>query len=113
MTYLSPRRGLRTAAKAVVATHFPVCAAWQRGAKMTPEGGFAVRAGGRAKFFLDAEELVVLRNAVGARTRAGLDLAGSGGDRQVSDKRVFGFAGTMRNDRVVAGLASEFDGING
>src|SRR6201987_6554853 len=80
---------------------------------MLPEGGFAAEAGGGADFFLEWEGLVLLRSAVGARSRAGLDLAGRGGDRQVSDKRVFGFAGTMRNDRVVAGLASEFDGING
>ncbi len=52
--------------------------------------------GGLAEFFLDAEELVVLGDAVGAAGRAGLDLAGAGGDREVGDEGVFRLAGAVR-----------------
>src|SRR5690606_25593461 len=41
-----------------------------------------------AELFLDAEELVVLRGAVGARRCADLDLTGAGGDGEVGDRRV-------------------------
>ena len=37
--------------------------------------------------------------------RAGLDLAGAGGDRQVGDEGVFGFAGAVRDHGGVAVLA--------
>src|SRR5207249_4618392 len=44
---------------------------------------------------------------------AGLDLAGDGGDSQIGDEGVFGFTGAVRNDGVVAGFASELDGVDG
>src|SRR4249919_2627642 len=48
---------------------------------------------GGAEGFLDAQQLVVLGHAVAAAQRAGLDLRRRGGDRDVRDGRVLGFAG--------------------
>ena len=62
--------------------------------------------------FFDAKDLIVFGNAVGARSRAGFDLPGGGGHGEIGDERVLGFAGAMRNDRVVAGLARHFDGLD-
>jgi hypothetical protein len=50
----------------------------------------------------NAEELVVLGDAVGAAGAAGLDLAGARGDGQVGDERVLGLAGAMADDAAVA-----------
>src|SRR5688572_1541809 len=47
---------------------------------------------------LDPQELVVLRHAVRARRRAGLDLAAAGGHGEVGDRRVLGLARTVRHD---------------
>ena len=69
--------------------------------------------GGLAELFLDAEELVVLGDAVGAAGRAGLDLAGAGGDREVGDEGVFGLAGAVADDGGVAVAAAELDGLEG
>src|SRR5256885_6115834 len=66
-----------------------------------------------AKFFLDAEKLIVFGDAVSAGSGTGLDLARSGGDGEVGDKGVFGFAAAVRNDGVVSGFARKFDGVNG
>ena len=44
------------------------------------------------ELFLDAEELVVFRDAVGAAGGARLDLAGVGGDGDVGDRHVLGLA---------------------
>src|SRR5713226_1357295 len=73
----------------------------------------AVEAGGGAKFFFDAKELIVFGNAVGAAGGAGFDLAGGGGDGEIGDEGVLGFAGAMGNDGVVAGFACQFDGVDG
>src|ERR1700682_1567630 len=54
------------------------------------------------EIFLDAQELVVFRNAVRARQRTGLDLTGVGADRDVGDQAVLGLARTMRDDRCIA-----------
>ena len=54
---------------------------------------------GAAQVFFDAQQLIVFGDPIGARKRAGLDLAGVGGDGQVGDERIFGFAGAMRDDR--------------
>ena len=51
-----------------------------------------------AQLLLDADQLVVLGEPVGARQRAGLDLAGVGGDRDVGDGGVLGLAGAVRDD---------------
>src|SRR2546421_11836917 len=66
-----------------------------------------------AEFFFDAKKLIVFGDAIGARGGAGFDLARTGGDGEVGDKGVFGFAAAMRNDGVVSGFAGEFDGVNG
>jgi GAF domain-containing protein len=60
--------------------------------------------------FTDAQELVVLRDAVGAARRAGLDLARVGGDREVGDEGVLGLARAVRDDRAVAVAARHADG---
>src|SRR5207253_4854568 len=64
-----------------------------------------------AELFLDAKQLVVLVDAFAAGGRAGLDLAGIGAHRQVSDRGVFGFARTMRDDRSEARRAGHFDRV--
>ncbi len=48
-----------------------------------------------AELFFDAEELVVLGDAIGTGGRAGLDLAAVGGNGNVGDGGVFGFAGAV------------------
>src|SRR5882724_12336185 len=55
------------------------------------QGSLSVKTGGRAQLFLDAEELVVLGDAIGAAGRAGLNLADSSGHGQIGDKSIFGF----------------------
>ena len=52
-----------------------------------------------------------LHDAIGAARRAGLDLARAGADRQVGDRRVFGLARAVRDDRRVAGVARHRDGV--
>src|SRR5882724_7263418 len=64
-----------------------------------------------AKLFLDAEELVVLRHAVGAAERTGLDLAGIGRDRDVGDRDVFGLARAVADDGGVVRLLGHLDGV--
>src|SRR5690349_7249039 len=56
-----------------------------------------------AQLVLDAQQLVVLRDPVGARERAGLDLPGVGRDREVGDGDVLGLARAVGDDRGVAG----------
>src|SRR5258708_25150927 len=63
----------------------------------------------RAQFLLDAQQLVVLRSAVGARQRSGLDLTAIGGDREVGDGGILGLAGTVRHHGGVAGLIGHLD----
>ena len=48
--------------------------------------------GGIAEFFLDAEQLVVLADAVGTACRTGLDHAGVQSHNEVGDGGVFRFA---------------------
>jgi hypothetical protein len=48
-----------------------------------------------AELFVDAEELVVLGDAIAAGGRAGLDLAAVGGDGDVGDGRVFRLAAAV------------------
>src|SRR5882724_3141503 len=55
-----------------------------------------------AELFLDPQELVVLRDAVGARGGARLDLAGAERDGEVGDRRVLGLARAVGHDRAVA-----------
>ena len=71
---------------------------------MHGEGGAAGEARGGAELFLDAQQLVVFGDAVGAGGGAGLDLARAHGDGEIGDEGIFGFAGAVRDDRGVAGL---------
>src|SRR5215469_6784392 len=48
----------------------------------------AVEPGCASQFFLDAQQLIVLGDAVGARSGTGLDLSGRGRNGQVGDERV-------------------------
>ena len=58
--------------------------------------------GSLAEFFFDAEEAVVLANAVRTREGTRLDLASGSTDGEVSNEGVFGFARAVRNDRSIA-----------
>ena len=51
------------------------------------------------ELFLDAQQLVVLRDAVGAARRAGLDLAAVRRHRDVGDRHVLGLAAAVAHDR--------------
>ena len=46
------------------------------------------------------------------RGGAGLDLPGAHGDGEIGDEGVFGFAGAVRDDGGVAGLAGHLDGVD-
>src|SRR4051794_24677822 len=52
---------------------------------------------GVAEIFLDAQQLVVLRHAVGARQRPGLDLQRIGADCDVRDRGVLRLARAVRD----------------
>src|ERR1022692_902265 len=64
-----------------------------------------------AQLLFNPQQLVVLRNSVGARSRSRLDLPRASRDRQIGDERVFGFAGTMRDHRRVSVSACQVDGV--
>src|ERR1700751_5246872 len=58
----------------------------------------------RTQLLFDAQELVVLRDAIGAGCGSGFDLAAIGSHREIGDKRVFRFAAAMRADLCVTVL---------
>src|SRR5437763_1546539 len=62
---------------------------------------------GVAEVVLDAQQLVVLRDAIGSGRRAGLDLAAVGGDREVGDRRVLALARAVRHHRRVRRAGGE------
>ena len=62
---------------------------------------------------LDAQQLVVLGDAVGAGQRAGLDLPAVGGHGEVGDGRVLGLARAVADHRGVAGARGHLDGVEG
>src|SRR5262245_5027331 len=64
----------------------------------------AGKARGQTQLFLDAQQLVVFGDAVGAGSRPGLDLAGGGGHGEVGYEGVLGFARAVRDDRAVPRL---------
>src|SRR5260221_14726164 len=66
-----------------------------------------------AEFFFDAKKLIVFGDAIGARSGTGFDLARSGGNGEIGDERVFGFAAPVRNDGVVSGFTGELDSVDG
>ena len=70
----------------------PLRAALQPAERAAPDGG-------AAQLLLDAQQAVVLGDALRARQRAGLDLARAHGDRQVGDEGVLGLARAVRDDR--------------
>src|SRR5574340_1770407 len=55
-----------------------------------------------AEFFLNAQQLVVLRHAIGTRQRAGLDLHHVGAHRQIGDGGILGLAGAVRHHGGIA-----------
>src|SRR5579872_4905191 len=78
---------------------------------LAPEGGATGVTSGAAELLLDADELVVLGEAVGARQRAGLDLSAIGADRQIGDGCVLGFARAVRHDLGVIGATRQRHGF--
>ena len=75
------------------------------------EGGHAGVNGTCTQILLNAEQLVVLGNALGAAGGAGLDLAGVQGNGQISNGGVLGLAGAVRADGGLAGLVGHLDGL--
>src|SRR5918998_1238225 len=63
--------------------------------------------GRTSKGLLYAQKLVVLRDALAAGWRAGLDLAGVNGHCEVGDSRVFGLPAAVADHRRVTGLVRE------
>src|SRR2546429_8944228 len=55
--------------------------------------------------------MVVFREPIGARQGAGLDLPGIGGDREIGDRRILGFAGAVRKNDAVPGAHRDLDGV--
>ena len=66
-----------------------------------------------AQLLFNTQQLVVLGNTVRAAQRAGLDLAGAGGDREISDGGVFGFTRAVGDHSSVAGILGHLDGVEG
>src|SRR5215472_8416745 len=63
------------------------------------EGARAGIAGPPAQGFFDPQQLVVLAEALAARGRPRLDLAGARGHREIGDRRILRLAGPVRDDR--------------
>src|SRR6266581_1300636 len=78
---------------------FQACA---RRSAQRAEGAAAGIARRAAELFLDAEELVVLGDPVGARGGSGLDLAAVAGHRQIRDGGVLGLARAVAHHAGVA-----------
>src|SRR5260370_36592118 len=83
----------RASAKAAQAKRSPL---------LPPEHALPGVAGGGAELFFDADELVVLGEAVGARQRAGLDLPAIGGDGEGGARGIPGLAPGVRHHARVA-----------
>src|ERR1700716_3284726 len=79
--------------------------AGQAPASRSAEGGAARELSVGAQLLLDAQQLVVLRHALGAGGRAGLDLPARSRHRQVRDRHVLGLARAMADDGAVAALS--------
>src|SRR5919107_85993 len=77
------------------------------------EGRQAGIDGGVSQGLFYAEELVVLRHALAAGRRAGLDLARVHGHGEVGDRRVLGLAAAVADHRGVTGLVGEFHRLEG
>src|SRR5690606_39009405 len=68
---------------------------------------------GVTQLLFDAQKLIVLRDALAACGRTGLDLTRVRGDREVGDRGVFGLAGTVREHGRVARALREADRVEG
>lgn len=66
---------------------------------------------GLSEFFFNAQQLVIFRDAVGARSRAGLDLSHASADSKIGDERVFRLSAAVRNDGGVAVAPRQIDGF--
>src|SRR5438128_4506174 len=64
-----------------------------------------------AELFFDAQQLVVLADAIGPAGGPGLDLPSRGADREIGDRRVLGLARAVGDDRAVARVARDADGV--
>ena len=62
-----------------------------------------------AQLFFNTKELVVFRDTVGATHGTCLDLPSIRRNCDIGDGHVFGFTGTVRDDRVVAVCLTELD----
>src|SRR6185436_615514 len=62
-----------------------------------------------SQLLFDAKELVVLRDAVGAARRAGLDLTRARSDGEVGDEGVLRLTGAMRDHGQVSGPSRHLD----
>src|SRR5206468_1317576 len=61
------------------------------------------------ELLFDAQQLIVLRDAVGSARRAGLDLARARADSEIGDERVFRFARAMRDHGQIPGSPRHVD----
>src|SRR5438874_3649317 len=80
--------------------------------RLLEECGLAVEPRRGTKLFFDPQKLIVLCDAVGAAGRAGLDLPSRGSHGEIGDKSIFGFAGAVGDDGVVARSARQLDRLN-
>src|SRR3954451_5871354 len=101
----SGERGRNRARRLLAARCYQRFPAWLQ----RPEDGLAGEQRCVAQLLFDAQELVVLGDAVAARGGAGLDLADIGGDGEIGDGRVFGLATAVRDDGAVAGALGHLD----
>src|SRR4028119_289798 len=62
---------------------------------------------------LDPEKLIVLRHALAARRRPGLDLSGVHRDREVRDRRVLGLPAAVADHGRIAGLVRQVHRLEG
>src|SRR4051794_15276393 len=62
-----------------------------------------------AELVLDPQQLVVFGGAIGARGCSGLDLTAAGGNGDVRNRRILGFARAVRDDSGVAAPLRELD----
>lgn len=65
-----------------------------------------------AEGFLDSQQLVVFRDAIGPRCRTGFDLPGSHGDGQVGNRCVLGFTTAVAHNRGISAAPGQFDGFH-
>src|SRR5690606_7480757 len=77
------------------------------------EGELAGVASDVTEGLLDAQQLVVLRDTLGAGGRAGLDLSAADGDGEIGDGGVLGLAGPVAPHRLVAVAVREGAGVEG